>query len=100
MHGDVTRCLEDCQTCEYDHWRTGPYRLADGTWSDGVKRSHPMGAALRRVRNPKRVRVWKSRKGEGWTAFTVGGVDHFNTHAEAIAYADKQARTTTNGETK
>jgi len=75
--------------------RKPPYRLADGTWSDGVDRSQPM---REREANVGRWEVWRNAF-DGWVVdFDSGKIrgsaqEEFPTHAEAIAYADKQART-------
>lgn len=92
----------NCLTCDATGTihRTGPYRLADGTWSDGVDRTHRINERKFGEANPQRIRlvcqrtlvgVWKPEampfQGEipiSWDDFT---------HAEAIAYADRMART-------
>lgn len=82
-----------------EHFRKPPFRLADGTWSDGVDRR------LRLVDRgaPGRWEVWQDSWG-CWIAWLNTGGDFvaydFDTHAEAIAYADNLARTTKNGENK
>lgn len=81
-----------CKTCDGtgEIERTGPYRLADGTWSDGVNRE-------KRIydRDPAigRVDVRKSRAGEVWLTTTDDEVDHFSTWHEAYDHADRMART-------
>jgi len=104
-HAFGAKPLERCSACDLN--RTGPYRLADGTWSDGVDRSERISAYERGIANPNRVRVviQTSTSGDWYpNAVVLKGIYplawDFPTHAEAIAYADKQARTTTNGETK
>lgn len=92
-HWDVDDCPNDCQLCEYDHWRTGPYRLADGTWSDGVDRSKPID--LRQTTDRYEV---TTRNGRGMVWLRATTPEPFDTWAEAIAYADNLARTTKNGE--
>lgn len=99
---------ENCTTCDVTGRinRTGPYRLADGTWSDGVDRTHRINERKFGEANPQRIRIvcqrtliglWKPEvmpfQGEipiSWDDFT---------HAEAVAYADRMARTN-QGETK
>jgi len=89
---------ERCPTCDGSGTinRTGPYRLADGTWSDGVDRSVPMGD---REVGLKRWEVWRYRGGTdewgaGFDPDDEGGMNekYFPTHAEAITYADRMAR--------
>lgn len=83
-----------CPTCDGTGvvTRTGPYRLADGTWSDGVDRR------LRLVDRgaPGRWEVWQDSWGD-WIVWlnTDGNIESFEfpTHAEAIAYAARMART-------
>lgn len=94
-HWDVSDCSKDCQTCEYDHWRTGPYHLTDGTWSDGVDRDEPLSVW---TRPNGRWQVYQCESGY-WEAYAESGgqqldeIDSFATYAEAIAYADRMART-------
>ena len=78
-----------------EHCRRPPHRLADGTWSDGVDRSKPIN--LRATSNRWEVtagmnasHVWHKADREV----------EFDTWAEAIAYADRAARTTKNGDNK
>lgn len=94
VHIDQTVCPEDCQTCEYDHERTGPYRLLDGTWSDGVDRTVPLYGSDYNLRNPKRLAVTLVRDTGQWRAAIKRSRKgkRFDTHTEAIAYADTQAR--------
>lgn len=88
-----------CPTCDGTGaiLRTGPYRLADGTWSDGVDRR----LRLTDRGAPGRWEVWQDSWGD-WIAWlnTDGNIESFEfpTHAEAIAYADNLARTTKNGD--
>ncbi|MGO2030618.1 MAG: hypothetical protein ACTH2A_06695 [Glutamicibacter ardleyensis] len=85
-----------CQTCEGDgyKYRTGPYRLADGEWSDGVDRVECI--KLRRPPN-KRWQVYQCAT-DYWEAYAesdgrqLDEIESFDTHTEAIAYADTQAR--------
>lgn len=70
--------------------RTGPYRLADGTWSEGVDRSKRINE--RYITSRYEVTV-SSRGG----AFVWQHEHHlhgkeFPNHAKAIAYADRTAR--------
>lgn len=99
-HWDVSDCPNDCQTCEYDHERTGPYRLADGTWSDGVDRTSKIKLHKFHIDNPSRsivIQTWDQLPDGGyeWVAIEskYGEPEYFPTHAEAIAYADRMART-------
>ena len=75
--------------------RTGPYRLTDGTWSDGVDRSVPLYGSDYNLRNPKRLAVTLARDAGQWRAAIKRSRKgkRFDTHAEAIAYADRMART-------
>jgi len=92
-----------CPTCDGDGYinRTGPYRLANGSWSDGVDRSLELA---RRDTARNRWEVWQDAWGQ-WMAYRYDGkaADYefaeFPTHAEAIEYADRMARTN-QGETK
>lgn len=86
-----------CPTCDGTGTihRTGPYRLTDGTWSDGEDR-------LERIRTQippnGRWQVYQCESGY-WEAYAESDGQHldeiesFPTHAEAIAYADKHSRT-------
>lgn len=92
-----TECPEDCQTCEYDHERTGPYRLLDGTWSDGVDRSKRIWSTYFAMTNNGRWHVYKGFAdfftGHEWRVYSDRGfLSYHKTHAEAIAYADRMAR--------
>lgn len=75
--------------------RTGPYRLADGTWSDGVDRDEPLSVW---TRPNGRWQVYQCESGY-WEAYAesdgqqLDEIDSFASHAEAIAYADRMART-------
>lgn len=90
-----------CLTCDGTGTihRTGPYRLADGTWSDGIDRSLELA---RRDTSHNRWEVWQDGWGH-WMAYRFNGKTanyecaEFDTHAEAIRYADHHARTTKNG---
>lgn len=97
-----------CPTCDDTGTitRTGPYRLADGTWSDGIDRAHVIPSHEFSKANPERVYVhgtWDRDDFGRWKS--VFDVWHGDTciktgwpFAEAIAYADKLARTTKNGD--
>ncbi|RKS19673.1 hypothetical protein DFO58_2175 [Arthrobacter sp. AG1021] len=92
-----------CFTCDGTGTihRTGPYRLTDGTWSDGIDRTHQVRAYGFNKANPTRWTV--NRIGESWEAYQYDSEressnGHFGTHAEAIRYADHHARTTKNGD--
>lgn len=97
--------LMDCATCNGQGFiaHRAPYRLADGTWSDGVDRRLPLSE---RAMNLGRWEVTRSDwEDAGWFAQfkehseMIGCHEReFPTHAEAVAYADKQARTTKNGD--
>lgn len=110
----MTDCAQECKDCEgLGEWacygkayfcktcdgtgeieRTGPYRLADGIWSDGVDRVECI--KLRRPPN-KRWQVYQCATGY-WEAYAesdgrqLDEIESFPTHAEAIAYADKLSR--------
>lgn len=93
VHWDVEGCENDCQTCEYDHWRTGPYRKEDGTWSDGIDRSDLIfcrDTSVKRWEVYTEFGVWFTRYQVGDRYFMI--FEEFETFDEAIAYADKQAR--------
>lgn len=81
------------ECCE--HFRKPPHRLIDGTWSDGVDRVECI--KLRRPPN-KRWQVYQCATGY-WEAYAesdgrqLDEIESFDTHTEAIAYADAQART-------
>lgn len=94
-HWYVDDCPNDCQLCEYDHERTGPYRLADGTWSDGVDRSQPLVMSGFGSANEDRMTVFWMRHGSkfGVAAGNPETFPEFESFAEAIAYADRMART-------
>lgn len=87
----------NCDTCDSTGRinRTGPYRLADGTWSDGVKRTARIEMRAFGDANPDRVRVLVCPTcfdKPGATVLHRGSVEKcFPTHAEAIAYADRMA---------
>lgn len=95
-----------CPTCDgtgTTH-RTGPYRLADGTWSDGVDRHIELAD---REPTLNRWEVWQDDFGD-WVA-SCSRTDECDSlredfppgaFAEAIAYADHHARTTKNGDNK
>lgn len=91
-----------CPTCDGTGTinRTGPYRLADGTWSDGVDRHIEIHD---RIPPQNRWQVCKLESGY-WEAYAesdgqqLDEIDAFDTHAEAIRYADHHARTTKNGD--
>lgn len=85
-----------CPTCDGTGaiLRTGPYRLADGTWSDGVDRRIEIHD---RIPPQNRWQVYQCESGY-WEACAesdgqqLDEIDSFPTHAEAIAYADRMAR--------
>ena len=91
-HTWAVKPSERCPACDLK--RTGPYRLADGAWSDGVGREYEIAAYRFGVLNPTRMSV-NFDDGEGVFAVWKGRdpVREFPTHAEAIAYADRMART-------
>ena len=91
----------DCIPCKgTGERRTGPYRLADGTWSDGVDRTHAIPSHVFSKANPDRVYVHTSYEREAFGSwqplFDVWrGDECIKTgwpFAEAIAYADRAAR--------
>lgn len=86
-----------CPTCDGTgtKHRTGPYRLADGTWSDGIDRSKRID--LRQVTDRYEVTV---RPGYFHVWHSSGQPAEFHSFAEAVAYADHHARTTKNGDNK
>lgn len=92
-HGDGSTYADwvhiTCRTCDGTGaiHRTGPYRLADGTWSDGVDRSKPIN--LRQTTDRYEVTTQNGR-GMVWLRATIP--EPFATWAEAIAYADLMAR--------
>ena len=100
--------LMDCATCNGQGFieHRAPYRLADGTWSDGVERTHVIPSHEFSKANPDRIYVHTSCDPEtlgkwqplfdvwrGDTCIKTGWP-----FAEAIAYADHHARTTKNGD--
>lgn len=90
-----------CPTCDGTgtKHRTGPYRLADGTWSDGVDRSVSLRRRSIRGANGGRIAVWKSRFGVWGVKITTEEPSTIKlTFQEAVAYADRHARTTKNGD--
>lgn len=101
---DMGDSVSGCGTCDGTGTihRTGPYRLADGTWSDGVDRHIEIHD---RIPPQNRWQVCKLESGY-WEAYAesdgqqLDEIDAFDTHAEAIRYADHHARTTKNGDTK
>ena len=86
----------DCIPCNgTGERRTGPYRLSDGTWSDGVDRSkridsRPCSSRYEVTTSKNSSHVWHESDPEV----------EFDTWDEAIAYADRAARTTKNGDNK
>lgn len=107
--------LMDCPTCNGQGIipHRAPYRLADGTWSDGVDRTAWLRDWAYGRLNPNRVTVgcWsygtdkdgrEVREGfvvyRGNSRLMNGDAETFPTFAEAIRYADHHARTTKNGE--
>ncbi len=92
--GDSWYCIPCKGTGEK---RTGPYRLSDGTWSDGVDRSKRIWSTYFAMRNRGRWHIYKGRRdfltGHKWRVYSDRGfLRYFKTHAEAIAYADRAAR--------
>lgn len=83
-----------------EHFRKPPYRLDDGTWSDGVDRTSMIKLHKFQIENPSRpivIQTWDQRPDGGydWVAIEskYGEPEYFPTHTEAIAYADRMART-------
>lgn len=94
----------DCIPCNgTGERRTGPYRLTDGDdcWSDGVVRHWRIKSLTWQATNPRRAFVFREAE-DSWVS--ANGYhskwERFPTHAEAIAYADRAARTTKNGDNK
>ena len=92
--GDSWDCIPCHGTGEV---RTGPYRLADDTWSDGIDRGEPLGT---RDMHYNRWEVWKNDWRQWLVAVSYPPLSYledvereFPTHTEAIAYADRMART-------
>jgi len=88
--------ISKCETCEGKGGilRTGPYRLADGTWSDGVDRHKRISYQTGYECDQSRMFVWWFAYGGKWVAERAEPFfdEEFPTHAEAIAYADRMAR--------
>lgn len=92
-----------CPTCDGtgEVHRTGPYRLSSGEWSDGVDRTHAIPSHDFSKANPDRVYVhatWERQAAGHWfPEFDVwqGGtcIEDGLPFAEAVAYADRMART-------
>ena len=88
---------ERCPVCDLD--RTGPYRLADGTWSDGVDRTKRIADQHSGDECVSRMYVWQFHSAYYdkimWAvARSEPYTDQdFHKFAEAIAYADRMART-------
>ena len=87
----------DCATCNGQGFieHRAPYRLADGTWSDGVNRSVPLVMSGFGSANEDRMTVFWMRHGSkfGVAAGNPETFPEFESFAEAIAYADRMART-------
>ncbi|GAA0200299.1 hypothetical protein GCM10009526_23690 [Glutamicibacter creatinolyticus] len=90
----VAEChICSCWDCDRAH--TGPYKLLRGGWSDGVDRteridSRPCSSRYEVTTSKNSSHVWHESEPEV----------EFDTWAEAIAYADRAARTTKNGDNK
>ena len=71
--------------------RTGPYRLADGTWSDGVNRS----VSIRRQPIRDRIKVSLSPWSGEWQVHNKlpRSTGRFSTWEAAVTYADHLSRT-------
>lgn len=86
-----------CPTCDGTGTiqRTGPYRLADCTWSDEVDRKNLLRNLRFNEANPPRVSVSKVGVSRTWEAYRIAPYlsKQFPTYTEAIAYADRMART-------
>ena len=84
-----------------EHFRKPPYRLANGTWSDGVDRTRVIPSHEFSKANPDRVYVHGTWDQDGlgrWKPYfdVWRGDTCIKTgwpFAEAIAYADRMART-------
>lgn len=86
-----------CETCggSGSIHRTGPYRLQDGSWSDGVWREQRITSDEHMKNNRLRWVIYKSQIADGeWYAATGDGGNWtiFPTVEAAIDYADKAAR--------
>ena len=82
---------EFCPTCEGAGTihRSGPYRLQDGTWSDGVDRARRIDY---RDFNG-RLAVWKgSYSGRWFAGYEFLTMKRYSTFEEAVAHADHLAR--------
>lgn len=71
--------------------RTGPYRLADGTWSDGVDRTKRI--LYRQITSHYEITASHHGGGIVWQADRHMCGKSFETWAEAVAYADRMERT-------
>lgn len=91
-----------CFTCDGtgEIHRTGPYRLANGDWSDGADRSKRIADQHRGDECISRMYVWQFHsayydKSMWAVARSEPYTDQdFHKFAEAIAYADRMARGT------
>ena len=102
--GFAPNACDDCPTCKGTGRinRTGPYRLANGEWSDGVNRSGRIDNYDRGKASPDRWVTAKHPKmwDDAPCWYSMRGPDnstpkYFDTHAEAIDYAHKKAREVT-----
>lgn len=84
--------IKKCPTCKGTGYkdRTGPYRLANGDWSDGVDRSKRI--RFRYITSRYEITVASEGSAFVWQESILFGTKR-PTHAEAIAYADRMART-------
>lgn len=95
--------ITNCPTCNGAGRinRTGPYRLVDGTWSDRVDRTYMIPSHQFSKTNPDRVYVHttydRETLGKWQPLFDVWQGDAMLecelSFDEAIAYADRMART-------
>ena len=86
-----------CHTCSGKGfiYRSGPYRLQDGTWSDGVDRKRRIDY---RDFNG-RIAVWKgSYSGRWFAGYEFPTMKGYSTFEEAVAHADHLARKQTQEE--
>lgn len=92
----------DCETCDGTGRinRTSPYRLRDGSWSDGVIRTHRINTLVFAIRNHGRYHVYKDHHyflNPKWRTFMGIQQERYNTHNEAVLRADGLARGTQDG---
>ena len=84
----------NCPTCEGTGRinRTGPYRLANGEWSDEVDRTYPSSTVGYVRNNPRRYTVSWFDSGKWSIERGMYEYGIYTTHAEAINYATRMAQ--------